>query len=500
MGMFLNRFHMLKQLREYIKHKSTDNQDLNNLVLSGIIVHDPNDENLVKCVSNNFVKWAEMTGKHFLFITFITPSEDWKKSRHCHKNWEIDIDNLMTDSSFSEEDEKSTIPQLRDFLGLQKNGSFLMLTDKLCSNTFYQIPISAETIEEQFIQITKYCDEKAAGAEHIPADFKLLLDALNKYSEISTDNKYSEISTDKWIIDVIIDFESLISPFIEHSFPSFLSENANTEQLNHASVVINNVREELHNYIGEDFEDKVFNLYECIAYFNRLKSKSENDSRYGHRPHMEEDFEDDYYGWDSTEYEWNFGRHEWNLRLLDKYSLKLYKTYRLLSFVIRNAPDNLDYSGFTIYLGKIVENELNLSLGQMLRWAMNIDMPTYYNKYCAGRGNIFVAAGNSRAYLNQRLTENGTQLKSIPIGTLLWAYRSIPENHYAIQERIKNLSNELLAFLQNFSDNYRNPAGHMDNDSERTYRGAQQAFEEFLDHYLYQLDKIKSALLTAGIN
>ena len=320
----------------------------------------------------------------------------------------------------------------------------------------------------------RYCDKEAAGAKHTPADFKQLLNAL----------KYSEISIDKGIIDVLIDFESLISPFIERSF---LSENANTEQLNHANDVIKNVRDVLHNYIGEDFEDKVFNLYECIAYFNRLKSKSENDFSYGHRHHMEEDFEDDYYGWDSRE-------HEWNLRLLDKYSLKLYKTYRLLSFVIRNAPDNLDYSGFTIYLGKIVENELNLSLGQMLRWAMNIDMPTYYNKYCAGRGNIFVAAGNSRAYLNQRLTENGAQLKSIPIGTLLWAYRSIPENHYAIQERIKNLSNELLAFLQNFSDNYRNPAGHMDNDSENTYKGAQQAFEEFLDHYLYQLDKIKSAL------
>lgn len=471
---------MLKQLREYINNKSTYNKDLNNLVLSGIIVHDPNDEALVKCVSNNFVEWAETTGKHFLFITFITPSEDWKKSRHCHKNWEIDIDNLITDSSFSEEDEKSTIPQLRDFLGLQKNGSFLMLTDNLCSNTFYQIPISAETIEKQFIQITKYCEEEAAGAKHTPADFKQLLNAL----------KYSEISIDKGIIDVLIDFESLISPFIERSF---LSENANTEQLNHANDVIKNVRDVLHNYIGEDFEYKVFNLYECIAYFNRLKSISENDFRYGHRPHMEEDLEDDYYGWDSREY-------EWNLRLLDKYSLKLYKTYRLLSFVIRNAPDNLDYSGFTIYLGKIVENELNLSLGQMLRWAMDIDMPTYYNKYCAARGNIFVAAGNSRAYLNQRLTESGAQLKSIPIGTLLWAYRSIPENHYAIQERIKNLSNELLAFLQNFSDKYRNPAGHMDNDSENTYKGAQQAFEEFLDHYLYQLDKIKSALLTAGIN
>lgn len=474
MGMFLNRFHMLKQLREYIKHKSTDNQDLNNLVLSGIIVHDPNDENLVKCVSNNFVKWAEKTGKHFLFITFITPSEDWKKSRHCHKNWEIDIDNLMTDRSFSEEDEKRTIPLLRNFMDLPDDGSFLMLTNDLCSNTFYKIPISAETIEKQFIQITEYCDEEAAGAEHTPADFKQLLNTL----------KYSEISIDKWIIDVLIDFESLISPFIERSF---LREDANTEQLNHANDVIKNVRDVLHSYIGEDFEDKVFNLYECIAYFNRLKSKSENDFRYGHRHHMKEDFEDDYYGWDSRE-------HEWNLRLLDEYSLKLYKTYRLLSFVIRNAPDNLDYSGFTIYLGKIVENELNLSLGQMLRWAMNIDMPTYYNKYCAAIGNIFVAAGNSRAYLNQRLTENGTQLKSIPIGTLLWAYRSIPENHVLRQDRITKLNEHLLAFLQNFSDKYRNPAGHIDNNSETTYKGAQQAFDEFLDHYLYQLDKIKSAL------
>lgn len=225
MGMFLNRFHMLKQLREYIKHKSTDNQDLNNLVLSGIIVHDPNDENLVKCVSNNFVKWAEKTGKHFLFITFITPSEDWKKSRHCHKNWEIDIDNLMTDRSFSEEDEKRTIPLLRNFMDLPDDGSFLMLTNDLCSNTFYKIQISAEIIEKQFIQITEYCDEEAAGAEHTPADFKQLLNTL----------KYSEISIDKWIIDVLIDFESLISPFIERSF---LSEDANTEQLNHANDVI----------------------------------------------------------------------------------------------------------------------------------------------------------------------------------------------------------------------------------------------------------------------
>lgn len=478
MGMFLNRFHMFKQLRDYINGKSTYNQDLNNLVLSGIVVHDPNDEDLIKHVSNNFVKWAEMTGKHFLFITFIHPSEDWKESRHCHKNWEIDMDNLVTDRSFSEEDENSTIPLLRNFMGLPENGSFLMLTDNLCSKTFFQIPISAETIEKQFIQITKYCDEEAAGAEHTPADFKQLLNTL----------KYSEISIDKWIIDVLIDFESLISPFIERSF---LSENANTEQLNHASAVIKNVRDVLHNYIGEDFEDKVFNLYECIAYFNRLKSENENDFRHGPQPHMAEDFEDDYYGWDSRE-------HERHLRQLDKYSLKLYKTYRLLSFVIRNAPDNLDYSGFTIYLGKIVENELNLSLGQMLRWAMNIDMPTYYNQYCADRGNIFITAGNSRAYLNQRLSENGTQLKSIPIGTLLWAYRCIPENHVLRQDRITNLNEHLLAFLQNFSNNYRNPAGHMDNDSERTYRGAQHAFKEFLDHYLSKLYEIKSALCSNG--
>lgn len=496
MGLFLNRFHMLKRLRDYINDKSTYNQDLNNLVLSGIVVHDPNDEDLIKHVSNNFVKWAEMTGKHFLFITFIHPSEDWKESRHCHKNWEIDMDNLMTDRSFSEEDENSTIPLLRNFMGLPENGSFLMLTDNLCSKTFFQIPISAETIENQFIQITKYCDEEAAGAEHTPADFKQLLSIL----------KYSETSINKWIIDVLIDFESLISPFIEDH--SFQSVNANTEQLNHASAVIKNVRDVQHNYIGEDFEDKVFNLYECIAYFNRLKSENENDFRHGHQPHMTEDFEDDYYGWDSREHGWNLERHEWNLgkhecnlRQLDKYSLKLYKTYRLLSFVIRNAPDNpdnLDYSGFTIYLGKIVENELNLSLGQMLRWAMNIDMPTYYNQYCADRGNIFITAGNSRAYLNQRLSENGTQLKSIPIGTLLWAYRSIPENHVLRQDRITNLNEHLLAFLQNFSDKYRNPAGHMDNDSERTYRGAQYAFKEFLDNYLYQLYKIKRALCSNG--
>lgn len=427
-----------------------------------------------------------MTGKHFLFITFIHPSEDWKKN-HNSDSYVIDTDKLMTDSSFSEEDEKRTIPLLRNFMDLPDNGSFLMLTDNLCSNTFYQIPISAETIEEQFIQITKYCDEEAAGAEHTPADFKQLLNTL----------KYNEISIDKWIIDVLIDFESLTSPLIKHG-P--MSDSSNREQLDHANEVIENVRDVLHNYIGEDFEDKVFNLYECISYFNRLKSENENDLRTSHRPNMAYEYGNGCYGFLTT-YSTIHSKYSMPpFSYLDEYSILLYKSYKSITSVLSKIPDKLDYSGLTIYLGKIVENELNLSLGQMLRWAMNIDMPTYYNKYCAGRGNIFVAAGNSRAYLNQRLTENGAQLKSIPIGTLLWAYRSISENHYAIQERIKNLSNELLAFLQNFSDNYRNPAGHMDNDSENTYKGAQQAFEEFLDHYLYQLDKIKNALLTAGIN
>ena len=462
MGMLMNRFNMLTQRRKDIKSAKDSGIDYNKFVLSGVIVHDTNDKALVDCMGNNFVRWAEMTGEHFLFITFIHPSGEWKNSKYCHDAYWIDKDNLMVDKDMAMEDEERTMPLLRDFMNLPPSGSYLMLTDNLCSNTFHKIPISAQTIEEQFLLITKYCEAESAGEEHSPADFDKLINEL----------KGGEISIMTSLLDVLIDFTAVTSKLIGNF------KWMNDEQLHHADAVIDKLRSNLSRYQGEDFEDRVFHLYECMEIaWRRVFSR---DRRF-HFP----SFNTPYLDFPTK-------------RCLDEYSLKLLETYNYLSIITKGHAEDLDYSGLTIYLGKIVENELHLSVGQMVRWAMGIDMPTYYGKYCKHKKKVVVKSGDFTVDINQAMspTDEDSKQKGIAMGTLLMLYQTLyyyPEENDPRPDWIKmiELDSMLLNFLNNFSKRYRNKSAHLDSDSKQTYEGALRAFEDFKETYLAQLYEIK---------
>ena len=467
MGMLMNRFNMLTQLREDIKQNKDMGFNHQSFVLSGVVVHDTNDHELIECMGKNFVKWAEMTGHHFLFITFIPPSIEWKNSTYCHDGFWIDKDNLLVDSSFSKEDEERTMPLLRDFMGLPQLGSFLMLTENLCSNTFYKIPICSGTIEEQFALITRYCEDEFNGVDHTPADFKKLLSVLNA----------GEFSIMNSLLDVLIDFTAIKSNLVENG------EEKKREQLKQADNVIDKVRAMLRLYQGDDFEDRLFHLFECTEIvFTRLFNKNQAY------------LEPDYRGAQAIHFE--------SEQYMDEYSTKLLETYSLLSSIIsKREGEDLDYSGLTIYLVKIVENELHLSVGQMLRWAMGIDMPAYYNKYCRRKHRVMVPSGRQKVDLNQSLSSSDYEAgqKGIPMGTLLAVYENMyycPENIYPQPDssKMQELDSELLRFLKNFSSSYRNPAGHLDSNSKKTYEGAKVAFKEFLDSYLIKLYNIKQTI------
>lgn len=460
MGMIMNRFNMLTQLRKDIKDAKDLGFDPKRFILSGVVVHDVNDDDLISCMGKNFVRWAEMTGDHFLFITFIHPSTDWKNSSRCHDGYWIDTDNLMTDSSFSKEDEERTIPLLRDFMDLPQSGSYLMLTEDLTSKSFFRIPISAKTIEDKFQLITKYCDEESAGVDHSPSDLKKLLNALEA----------EDFSIMDSFLDVLIDFTSVTSYLVDNG------KEFKDEQLKQADRVIDKLRTKLRNYQGDDFEERLFHLFECMEIvFTRLFKQD-------HRFHFPT-FETPVFP---------------TKKYMDEYSVKLFDSYSFLSTITKAQAENLDYSGLTIYLGKIVENELHLSVGQMLRWAMGIDMPTYFNKYCRRKNRVIVKSGNQKVDLNQSVSSSGyeSRQKGIPMGTLLTVYENMfyrPEEIYPEPDfdRLQELDSRLLSFLRNFSSTYRNPAGHLDNNSKQTYEGAQKAFEEFINNYLVQLYKIK---------
>ena len=444
MGMIMNRFDMFTQMRRDIRQTNT----YNHFVLCGVVVHDINDSELINAMSNKFVQWAEMTGNHFLFITFIQPSVEWKNSKFCHDSYWIDKDNLMTDPTFSKEDEERTIPLLRDFMNLPLNGSYLMLTDNICSNSFYKIPICANTIEDKFLLITKYCEDEHNGVEHSPSDYQNLLFTLKAREHFNVDT----------LLDILIDYTALTSK---------INKNIDNEtQYKYAKSVIIKLREKLREYEGEDFEERLFNLFECVEIVNTQLFKS--------NPRLTRQPIEHY---------------------MDDYSKKLFKTYNLLTEITCKYTEDLDYSGLTIYLGKIVENELHLSVGQMLRWAMGIDMPTYFNKYCHGK-IVKVRSGNQDINLNKR---DESRQRSIPMGTLLNVYETMynqPDEVYPTPDfnRLTKLNSDLLSFLKDFCRFYRNRAGHLDPNSKETYEGAKEAFKQFGIRYIQQLYKIKEQI------
>lgn len=467
MGMIMNRFNMLSQLRKDIKGAKDMGLDMKNFVLSGVVVHDTNDSELIERMSQNFVKWAEMTGHHFLFITFIHPSTDWKNSQYCHDGYWIDKDNLLTDFTYTKEDEERTVPLLRDFMNLPQNGSYLMLTDNLCSNSFKKIPISAQTIEEQFLLITKYCEDEYSGVEHTPADYDNLLATLNA-------EDYSLLSS---FLDVLIDFTAVTSDLVDNG------TEMKDEQQKRANEVINKLRKKLCVYRGDDFEDRLFHLFECMEMvFTKLMK---DDKRFRFPPITNSICS-------NIQFE----------RYLDKYSIKLIESFNIISSLTKPRAEDLDYSGLTIYLGKIVENELHLSLGQMLRWSMGIDMPTYYNKYCRRMNRVLVKSGKQTIDLNQSMSSSNcdNRQKGIPMGTLLTTYENMfyrPEeiNPEPDFDKLQELDSKLFSFLRKFSSSYRNPAGHLDSNSKKTFEGAKIAFEDFTNNYLIQLYEIKQTVI-----
>ena len=467
MGMLMNRFNMLTQLRKDIKGDNAKGLHMKQFVLSGVVVHDTNDHALIECIERNFVKWAEMTGDHFLFITFVHPSTDWKQSKHCHDAYWFDTDKLLTDETFSKEDEVRTIPLLREFMDLPQSGSYLVLTDNLASNNFHKIPISAETIEGKFQIITSYCEEEYHGVEHSPSDFEKLLKALNA----------SEFSAIESLIDVLIDFTAVTSYLLNNGL------NLQIEQCEKAHEVIEKLRNKMRSYDGNDFEDRLFNLFEFTEIaFTRLHQ----DNPMHHMPLFRNR--------DLTHFQ--------SQDCLDAYSAKLYETYNRLSSIMGHQAEDIDYSGLTIYLGKIVENELHLSVGQMLRWALDIEMPRYYNKFCySKRGMAKVQLGTQIVNLNEAISayEIESRQKSIPMGTLLRVYKNMYYNIDQMEpepiiERMSELNDQLFNFLEHFSRVYRNPACHIDPNSQQTYEGAKEAFEKFKQTYLSQLYEIKQSL------
>ena len=80
-----------------------------------------------------------------------------------------------------------------------------------------------------------------------------------------------------------------------------------------------------------------------------------------------------------------------------------------------------DYSALGLFLSKIIENEINHSLVQMIRKCHGIEMPDYYCKVKNNLGSLIVKSGNRDIDLNATDSKNGG-LNNLALGEacFLW--------------------------------------------------------------------------------
>lgn len=496
MGMIMNRYAMLNELKNDLREGREHSYWAKNICLTGVIVHDAADDALKELLKRRFMIWAEMTGEHFLFITFVTPTSAWKRGPYGRKNYCFDNKALMMDPNQTDEDETIATALLRDYYGLPRRGSYMMLTDNLTSNLVTRLQVSADSIEEQLLMLTLYCEEEASGVTHSPGDFSSLMGRLNGMEEL--------LPRQESFIDRLCNLTAWTTSLGGHF--------QGKEQRAAAEQEIERLRHELMHYDAEDYEERLFNFYEGVAcWLMRSQNKRRlppplpsfeyaagNEENLLHKTSQPEGAMPEMVPIKEE------GILE-NRRLLpndfymDDYSQKLYRTYNVLLRSFANHEDDLDYSGLTIYLGKIVENETYLSLGQMLRYVMDIDMPEFFNKYCKKRGKVEVQAGRLKVDLNKPIEKRGAALQSVPIGQLLCLYDYMVESqgNYPdlIEERFYYIDDELHDFLSEFARKCRNCASHVDTESEATYLRTKSRFDEFMTQHLMAMVDVRRYLL-----
>lgn len=463
MGYILNRFDRLMELR--------NNQAINEqFKLTAIIVHDPKDHKLIDYIKSHFFYFSRATGENFLLITFIEPSIEIADAL---KRGKYKYAQLLVNDSPQEEGAGTTInPLIRDYYSLPADGSYMVIANKLFDNTAYRVSITKQSLPNQLMYLTEYCD--------CPTYFDELIRQLEGES----------INIKEMLGDSLLKIVSLISP----SSPYEEDEGYSRPQREMAKQTINEEKQKLLRALrqssdNEDLTEYVLKIYKIIEYaYRNVFIQGRNNSR-----RVSEDYCN------------NYG-------LLDGKSQTFWKTFSRLDYFIHHdgsQPDELDYSAFILYLAKIVENELNLSICQMLRQSMGIAMPRYYNKYCRETDQAWIPTEKKDVPLNRYINlPSGTRkvLEGVALGDLLHAYMTAigeePSHnrhwHVPYPMNLIKIPFEFLSLWEDFK-NVRNDAAHSRSVDRDMFDQTKYDFEEFLQSFILILYRIKNNLRRGNI-
>ena len=486
---------MLTQLR----NAARDN-NVKQFELTALVIHDPDDTDLCNMIKSGFNIYCRMTGKKFLFITYVKPDENYKQDYSSSYVFEPEC--LYYDSVLDTDIERDAISLIRNNFSIP-TGSYMLLFDDFGNtenNSFALIKTDKSLFATQLVLITKYCENYS----HDKLYDKLIQD-------LGGEIRNPEINVFSTVLGIAATTSNLNDSF----------KDIREQQINDACSFYETQRNHILNPVegqdcdpeDEDIIDSIsqklivlYNLFSKLKLSNPSQRRPQRafNSHFGNRPPRGEhgmSFEDEYATFQQDDslvvcLEKAFNIHYRKFSRLSQrffenliHQLRLNRMFKLFCLKdLMNYP--IDYSGVVIYFAKIIEQELNLSIGQLIRERLGIPMPDFYNIVYYAIKNFYVETDNKNVNFNQPLKPNSNNrtLKYVPIGDLLCSLEIINDN-----EDFYALNRYDLKTIHSFK-RLRNKCCHPGTIDDVDLNTVTNQFLDFCDYLLPELYEIKLSL------
>lgn len=485
MGMVLTRYSMLTQLCNV-----TRDNNVKRFELTALVIHDPDDTDFCNMIKSGFDRYCMMTGKKFLFITYVKPDEKFKHD--YSSSYVFKAECLYYDSAYDTDIERDAISLIRKNFSIPETGSYMLLFDDFGNtenNSFALIKTSEPLFVRQLDLITAYCENDSPDK---------LYDKL--IQDLGGEIRNPEINVFSTVLGIAATTSNLNDSF----------KDIREQQINDACSFYETQRNHILNPVeGQDCDPEDEDIIDSISQklivlynlFSKLKPSNPSqrrpqrafNSHFGNRPPRGGygmSFEDEYATFQQDDslvvcLEEAFKIHSTKFSRLSQYFFK-----SLIDILRSKINHSIDYSGFVIYFAKIIEQELNLSIGQLIRKRLGIPMPYFYNIVYFAKNIYYVETDNKNVNFNQPLKPNSNNrtLKYVPIGDLLWSLEIMNYN-----EDFYALNRYDLKTIHSFK-RLRNKCCHPGTIDDVDLNTVTNQFLDFCDYLLPKLNKIKRSL------
>lgn len=480
MGMFLTNYEVLRTVG-YGGDFSTSKvlaKVLSRFKLFGVILHNPNRHvEFDRVLKASFERLDYLTGKEFLFFALTTPSERWRERSSTRDYYRVlnGNESLNSLAGVNGRDPSITAYSIANGLDIDYDDlPAIVLTTDLGLNKFHVVKTCAAHLERQMTEIGLFTSQMdrldslddpyllrlikeidlCGGSFNISTDegiAKIMSDFLSFLDQSTSDGHVAELAK-KQMIDYAVKY---------HQTKGFIRDPIKLDKLNQFFLgCLSNLRDANRDAtfkLDDRCEDKsriIFQTYNMVApLFESLSIAPLLDGG----PN----------GNNTT------GASEWHMYNHD-----------------------VDYYPLIGSLCKIFEIEVNLSLVQWFRRALEIEMPTYYKKYYHDKSKSYTVTPNINRLENPRPIDlnrgQGENWFAPGIGESELVMRTFL-NQNNVPDDIKDYD----VLLKNWSTlrKYRNMGAHTETIGKKEFEVVQTAFSNLIStNLLSQMNDIKVTL------